>query len=295
MENKEFFLDTPEAFHYLRNRGETELLMHMIGYHNFKHIPPEKFERQQYFHTLHFVISGKGYININSKKHTVYPGDVFYLDDQATFSYYPDKDDPWEYVFFEFKGKLANSYAKSAGFTYDCPKKTCPHPQKVLTNLTSAFKTENGIPSYFIATSLFFMILDTFLAPETQVQGFDKRDFIDEVKHFIQLKCLNPSFNISQLCKSMHVSHSHLCRIFKQSEKTTLINYINKLKMRRAKELLTTSSLSILEVSLRSGYREYEYFLRLFKRMHGISPTQYREQFSKPKTKGTSKKNKQIK
>ena len=175
--------------------------MHMIGYHNFSQIKPEKFERQQYFHTLHFVISGKGYLHINGKKHVIYPGDVFYLDDQVTFSYYPDKDDPWEYVFFEFQGKLASVSPKFAGFSYDCPKRTCTHPQRILTNLASAFKSEQN-PSYYIATSLFFLILDTFLAPETPIQGgFNKKDFIDEVKHFIQLKYLNPSFNIDYLCK----------------------------------------------------------------------------------------------
>ena len=45
-------------------------------------------------------------------------------------------------------------------------------------------------------------------------------NFIEEIKHFIQLKYLNPEFNVEYLCDSMHISHSHLCRIFKQKTST---------------------------------------------------------------------------
>ena len=83
------------------------------------------------------------------------------------------------------------------------------------------------------------------------------------------------------LCTSMHISHSHLCRIFKRSENMSPIAYINKLKMARAKELLENSNTNIYEISFMSGFREYEYFLRLFKRMHGMSPTAYRKNHEK--------------
>ena len=91
------------------------------------------------------------------------------------------------------------------------------------------------------------------------------------------MKYLQPEFNVEYLCNSMHISHSHLCRIFKQSENISLINYINQLKMARAEELLITTDATITEVAYMSGYREYEYFLRLFKRIHGVSPTEYRK------------------
>ena len=282
MDKKDYFLVKPEEFHYFMDRTESELRIHMIGYHNFHHIFPEHFERQQYYHTLHFVVSGKGYLHINGKTYTIYPYDVFYLDDQSTFSYYPDNDEPWEYVFFEFYGPLSSTYAKSAGFDANSPVKSCPHPQKILSMLEYTFKNENVSPSYFSANSLFFLILDTFASKKSNSSIiFDNKDFINEVKHFVQLKYLNPQFNIDYLCQSMHVSHSHLCRIFKQSENITLINYINNIKLSRARELLVNSSLSILEISFKSGYREYEYFLRLFKRVHGLSPTGYRKKYSK--------------
>ena len=281
MEQTQYFLEKPESFHFFLGRTEKDFFIHVIGYHNFHFISPEPFTRQQSCCTLHFVVSGKGYLVVNGKKFTLYPHDVFFVDDKCTFSYYPDKDDPWEYVFFEFGGNFAQTYASLAGFSYTLPKRVCQHPQKILSSLRSALEKKEGSFSYFKVTSLFFMLLDSVCEPDGQTEFFYERNFIEEVKHFIQLKYLSPEFNVEYLCDSMHISHSHLCRIFKQNENMSLIAYISKLKMARAENLLVNSTYSIHEISYMSGYKEYEYFLRLFKRTHGLSPTQYRKKYGK--------------
>lgn len=277
MEQTNSFLENPEVFNFFLNRVEKEFFIHMIGYHDFHHIKPEKFLRKQSCYTLHFVVSGKGYLLVNGKTIPVYPHEVFVLNDQTPFSYYPDKDDPWEYVFFEFGGPLAKHYVANADFSLEKIKKPCRHPQRVLTLLSDAFKKTGKTLSYFRVASLFFTILDYVCQPEAQTEFFCEPNFLEEVKHFIRLKYLNSDFNVEYLCSSMHISHSHLCRIFKQSENMSPIAYINRLKMARAEELLENTAMSVLEVSSASGFREYEYFLRLFKRMHGVSPTAYRK------------------
>lgn len=281
MEQKNFFLEKPEVFKFFLNRTEKDFFIHMIGYHNFHYISAEPFLRKQEYYTIHFIVSGKGYLEINGKKHTVYPHEIFVLDNKTTFAYYPDPDDPWEYVFFEFDGNFAKNYVTSAGFSDTLHKQTCQNPQKILASLASALQKTEEAPSYFKIASLFFMILDSVCQPVAQNEFFYQPNFIEEVKHFIQLKYLSPEFNMEYLCTSMHISHSHLCRIFKRSENMSPIAYINKLKMARAKELLENSNTNIYEISFMSGFREYEYFLRLFKRMHGMSPTAYRKNHEK--------------
>lgn len=277
MEQKNSFLENPEVFNFFLNRKEREFFIHLIGYHDFHHIKAETFLRKQSCYTLHFVVSGKGYLRVNGKTIPVYPYECFILDDQTPFAYFPDKNDPWEYIFFEFGGPLAKHYTANADFSLTKLKKTCRHPQRVLTLLADAFKKTGKTLSYFRVCSLFFTILDFVCQPETQTDFFCESNFIEEVKYFIQLKYLSEDFNMEYLCSSMHISHSHLCRIFKQSENMSPIAYINCLKMERAKELLKNTSLSVLEVSSASGFREYEYFLRLFKQRNGLSPTTYRK------------------
>lgn len=274
-----YFLSTPEVFHFCSKRKESEFFIEMIGYHNFHYIPAILFPWKQRYYTLHFVVSGRGHLVINGKKFKVSTHDVFCIDNQCDFFYYPDENEPWEYVFFVFNGSLANEYKSASGFTYKKPIKHCQRPQKIASALSSALqKKESGNTlSYYEVSHLFFMLLDSVTAQENPREFFYNSDFIEEIKSFIQLKYLSPEFSVEYICNSMHISHSHLCRIFKNSEHISIINYINNLKMSYAEELLQNSNSTILEICYMSGYREYEYFLRLFKRIHGISPTQYRK------------------
>jgi AraC family transcriptional regulator of arabinose operon len=228
---------------------------------------------------VHLVLSGSGNLIVNGKKYTVHKNEVFFLDNQATFAYYPVADDPWEYIFFEVVGKFVPEYIATTGLSIKNPIKYCPYAQRVTSSLKSAFskKEENGNISYFETVSLFFLLLGALTNEESSHDFFHQNSFVEEVKSFIQMKYLSPEFNVEYLCNSMHISHSHLCRIFKQKEKISIINYINQLKMTRAKELLLTTNFTITDVAYMSGYKEYEYFLRLFKRMHGVSPTEYRK------------------
>ena len=283
MDNNQFFIQNPEVFQFHLNRSETDFYIHIMGYHNFHFISPLPYIRKQPRFTVHFILSGCGYLVVNGKKHLVRAHEVFFLDNKTDFAYYPSKDEPWEYVFFETVGKFAPEYINQTGLTIRNPIKTCRQPQKITSLLVSTLqkKEKFGYISYFDTLSCFFALLDSIAEPENNREYFYGSSFVEEIKNFIQMKYLSPEFNLEYLCSSMHISHSHLCRIFKKSENISLINYINRLKMTRAEELLLTTNFTITEISYMSGYREYEYFLRLFKRVHGISPTKYRQTYQK--------------
>ena len=53
------------------------------------------------------------------------------------------------------------------------------------------------------------------------------------------------------------------------------IDWLNTLRIKRAKELMNTSHMSIKEVGFRVGYNDPNYFSRIFKRYEGIAPTEY--------------------
>ncbi|ANS75586.1 AraC family transcriptional regulator [Paenibacillus yonginensis] len=71
-------------------------------------------------------------------------------------------------------------------------------------------------------------------------------------------------------------SVSHLNRIFKQYLQTTPTAYINQLRLSYARNLLLTTRLSILEVSLEAGFDNLSHFYHLFKKCYGLSPGKIR-------------------
>ena len=278
MNNTNYFFIKPETFIVNAANMNSDLMVPSIGYHNFHYVKPWFTPRIQPFHTLHFVISGKGILHVNDKIYHLQSNEVFWLDNKSLISYYPDPDDPWEYVFFNYEGKIADNYAKLIGFNNSCHVKKCLSPQKILFILSSLF--ENQAEKHFISNfeilSAFYCLLASIYSFQQSKHIFDEQVSINEIKYYIKLKYLEPDFNIKSLCECMHISHTHLCRIFKKYENCTIIEYITKIKMDYAKNLLSNTNYSIFKISTMCGYDSYEHFLRLFKKLHNCSPSEYR-------------------
>lgn len=71
-------------------------------------------------------------------------------------------------------------------------------------------------------------------------------------------------------------SDVYFCKLFKQNFGKNFITYLNEFRMNKAKELLANPAINIKDVSTLAGYRDANYFTRVFKRMVGKTPSEYR-------------------
>jgi len=78
---------------------------------------------------------------------------------------------------------------------------------------------------------------------------------------------------LSKLC---YVSESYFCRFFKKATGKTVANYINEYRIEKAVFLLKNTDSTISEISIRTGFCDANYFSRVFKKVMGISPTDYK-------------------
>ncbi|MDO5479350.1 MAG: helix-turn-helix transcriptional regulator, partial [Clostridia bacterium] len=69
-------------------------------------------------------------------------------------------------------------------------------------------------------------------------------------------------------------------RIFKSAAKTSPIKYINYLRLEKAKNLLSESSLKVSEIAVQVGFSDSFYFSRLFKKETGVSPASFKKNIS---------------
>ena len=84
---------------------------------------------------------------------------------------------------------------------------------------------------------------------------------------------------IRQLLEEIDVPERSLKRRFKAATGATLIEYLQNLRIEEAKRLLEQGELPIDEVSEAVGYLDISFFRRLFKRLTGLTPGQYRRMF----------------
>ena len=85
-------------------------------------------------------------------------------------------------------------------------------------------------------------------------------------------------FNLDELAAKFGYSKYHFSRLFKQNTDMTVVDYINAIRCEVASELLRKGAMSITEISHACGFNTPPYFAKQFKKIYGISPTDFRKQ-----------------
>lgn len=81
--------------------------------------------------------------------------------------------------------------------------------------------------------------------------------------------------NLDDVSKHMHISSSHLIRVFKKETGYTFLKYVTKRKMEKAAEYFAKENLKVREVSERLGYHSTRHFSTLFFKQFGCYPSEY--------------------
>lgn len=108
----------------------------------------------------------------------------------------------------------------------------------------------------------------------------------DTQKHTVEgilrymMEHYHESLNADLLCEHFHVSRSTLFRIFKENTGATMNEFLVKIRMKKAKELLQVTDLPITEVAGNVGVQDISHFCHTFKRLFGMTPSEYRSRYS---------------
>ncbi len=89
---------------------------------------------------------------------------------------------------------------------------------------------------------------------------------------------LGENISLERLSEEFHFSKNHIINLFRQVYGTTPTEYLNTLRLQKARHLLEATSAPAEAVAVTCGFRNYSHFYRLFRRHTGVSPTQWRQQ-----------------
>jgi two-component system, response regulator YesN len=99
---------------------------------------------------------------------------------------------------------------------------------------------------------------------------------IQEAKSFIKNNFSDPDLHMIRVAAKFNLSPSHFSTVFSQEIGATFRDYLNTLRIDRAKELLRTTNLKCSEIAYQCGYNDSHYFSTVFKKKTGFSPQQFR-------------------
>lgn len=113
--------------------------------------------------------------------------------------------------------------------------------------------------------------------PLPELKKGDKSKYVLEAMAYIGEHYHEPNIGVAAIAQHLGISEGHLSHTFKKETDYTLLNYLTRYRIHRAMELLRDCRLKVYEVAEQVGYRDIAYFSATFKKLVGMSPSEYQD------------------
>jgi len=104
--------------------------------------------------------------------------------------------------------------------------------------------------------------------------------WLERVKEFLRENFSEPPC-LDDLAKAVNVHPTHLARVFRQYERCTVGDYIRQVRINYARQRMLSSNEPLVEIALAAGFADQTHFTRSFKRLTGITPSEFRRIFAR--------------
>ena len=225
---------------------------------------------------LHFITGGTGYYKTVEETIKLSEGEGFIIFPGTTPSYFPSKEQPWEYFWAAIQGSDMDELVSKKGITRTSPAFRSVVPvdemRKILADMC--------------ATSIMPLAVD-------RVFPYYLRDFFQKIEAFSPQRkknalhlelCLayiaeNYSLQITvhNIAEFARIDRTYLYKLFVQNLGVSPQVYLLNYRITKAGDLLRTTDRSITDIAYSVGFRDFSTFSRQFKNKYKTTPTKYRE------------------
>ncbi len=100
---------------------------------------------------------------------------------------------------------------------------------------------------------------------------------VRQVVQYIERHYGNRELSLTEISEYVGVTVPHMCFVFKEGMHVTIKHYLSEYRINRAKQLLSNKELKLFDIALQVGYGDGEYFSKIFKKVTGMQPSEYRK------------------
>ena len=242
-----------------------------------------KISRSLQHHELIYTCDGIGSLKIGNKKYPIKKGVLLYITPNTPYSIEMDDKFPNGFltVHFSFadvgfndgKWKVAESTSILPLQPAQELRETIPVEEQFI-KLVDNWNAK--MPGYeFITRTMLQQLLITIMQSLNKLsRNYATSLKVEIIIHYMHQN-LNKKITLPELAGLVSLSPFYLSKIFKDSTGYTIIEYFNKLKIDKSKELLFEGNKKVKDVALELGYVDEFYFSRMFKKYEGINPSEF--------------------
>lgn len=137
------------------------------------------------------------------------------------------------------------------------------------------FNIKFGDLSIDEVSSIFTDLITNVCEEISNIRNKNNKNLVFKAKEIIMQK-YNTDINVENIAKELHYSKNYFGQLFKAETGMSVNEFINIYRIQKAKELLAKDKYYIYEIAKLVGFDDQQYFTRVFKKIVGVSPSEYR-------------------
>ena len=244
---------------------------------------PHISKRENLASYLFFVVEqGSGVLEYIDQTYHLEKGVCVFIDCRKSYAQYTSEDDLWQLCWIHFYGpnmsNIYDKYIERGGSPFFHPHNIDSfvgliHELYAIANSTEYVK--DMIINEKLSKLLTYIMKESW-HPERSRRCSPKKQDLQAVKDYLD-ENYKSKINLDDLAERFYVNKYYLTRIFKEQYGCSISNYLQQKRVTRAKHLLRFTDQSIEVICTECGIDDANYFSRVFKKVEGVSPGEYRK------------------
>jgi len=242
--------------------------------------PDFEIKRKTYpYHIIEIPTKGKCLFKIAAKQYELKKGSLGGFAPGIAHHYKCDKNNPMEHIFIAFTGSEAPQLFEKIGFNKGKVLQVLK-PADIFYLAEAILK--KGLEKTDISHELCCSYLRTLILEQSSYSAVaEKTEFASMKTYRICRKYIDRNFSTillpSEAANQCGINVRYMSRLFKKYANITPHEYMMRLKLNKAANLLLISSMSVNDIGEMVGFEDPYHFSRNFKKFHGLSPKYYRD------------------
>lgn len=173
---------------------------------------------------------------------------------------------------FSDKNRFYSLFTEDRYVYAQIPENVQPEVEKLISEINDYKNEEKYFQTKLICNYINLLIfIDKYTNDEKPVSS----DFAYSALEYIN-NHISENIGIDSICKHLHMSKYHFCRKFKSVTGLSVMEYILKTRIAKAKTLLEDKNPAVTDIAVKCGFSGISYFCRVFKEQTGKTPLEYR-------------------
>lgn len=233
------------------------------------------------YNKLYLIKDGEGRLVIDNKEYYPKPGQMFLMPQGIKQSYsYTNLENTYLKYWVHFTASIGDvNLFDLIQIPYFIDVSDLVKALEIFGRLEKSYNSSNSITSNLVAKACLYELISLFLehisAEKILFKGNGEIARLNSVLQYIE-NHLSEKITIKQLAGEVYLHPNYFIRLFKNNMGVSPVNYINRKRLEKAKQLLSIENISVNEVAVQSGFQNVSYFFSIFKKHIGMAPNEYR-------------------